>query len=221
MISSPRRLFLTAASAMCLFHVDGKAQIADQSVLLPAPPTPSWPASVSPARGAPNVVLILVDDAGFSATSTFGGEAHTPNLDKLAAHGLRYNSFAVNAICSPTRAALLSGRNNHQIGFGTVAERATPYPGYNSLWPKSAASIAEVLKENGYCTAAFGKWHNTPRWESGPTGPFDHWPTSLGVSLTAFVENKRLGQAMSLIKLSKTCGQFQGTNQQRNETYNA
>jgi arylsulfatase len=126
------------------------------------------------------VVLILVDDAGFSATSTFGGQAETPNFSKLAEHGLRYNAFAVNAICSPTRASLLTGRNCHQVGFGTVAERATPYPGYNSEWPKSAASIAEVLKENGYNTAAFGKWHNTPLWQSGPTGPFDHWPTSLG-----------------------------------------
>ena len=141
---------------------------------------PKWPAAATPSKGAPNVVLILVDDAGFSATSTFGGEAHTPNFDRLAARGLRYNAFGVNSICSPTRAALLSGRNNHQLGFGTVPNRATPYAGYNSVWPKNAVCIAEVLKDAGYQTAAFGKWHNTPMWESGPTGPFDHWPTSLG-----------------------------------------
>jgi arylsulfatase A-like enzyme len=141
---------------------------------------PQWPKSVGPPPDAPNVVVILVDDAGFSATSTFGGQADTSNFTRLAARGLRYNAFAVNSICSPTRAALLSGRNCHQLGYGEVTGRATPYPGYDSIWPKSAASIAEILKENGYSTAAFGKWHNTPVWESGPTGPFDHWPTSLG-----------------------------------------
>src|SRR5665213_925647 len=111
-----------------------------REAFFPPPATPMWPKQVEAPKGAPNVVLILVDDAGFSATSTFGGDAYTPNFDQLAAHGLRYNEFAVNAICSPTRASLLSGRNNHQVGFGTVAERATPYPGYNSIWPKSAAS---------------------------------------------------------------------------------
>ena len=104
----------------------------------------------------------------------------TPALDQLAASGLRYNRFHVNSLCSPTRAALLSGRNDHEIGFGTVVEGASGYPGYNSIWPKSAVSIAEVLRQNGYSTAAFGKWHNTPVWETNPAGPFDHWPTSLG-----------------------------------------
>jgi arylsulfatase A-like enzyme len=175
---------LSVASATMLFSQLGVAQTGEP----PSPPArvyaanqlPRWPTAVEAPAGAPNVVLILVDDAGFSATSTFGGEAYTPCFDKLAAHGLRYNEFAVNAICSPTRAALLSGRNNHQLGFGTVPGRATPYPGYDAIWPKSAVSIAEVLKDNGYNTAAFGKWHNTPVDESGPTGPFDHWPTSLG-----------------------------------------
>jgi arylsulfatase len=141
---------------------------------------PKWPQFDEAPKDAPNIVLILVDDAGFSATSTFGGDIHTPNLDKLASSGLRYNAFAVNAICSPSRSALLSGRNNHQVGFGSIPTAAAPYPGYDCIWPKSAATIAEVLKENGYNTAAFGKWHNTPTWESGPTGPFDRWPTSLG-----------------------------------------
>jgi len=140
----------------------------------------AFPEEVTARQGAPNVVLILVDDVGFSATSTFGGAIQTPNFDRLASNGLRYNNFHVNSLCSPTRAALLSGRNNHQVGFGTVAEAASGFPGYNSLWPKNAASVAEVLKDNGYSTAAFGKWHNTPVWQVSPAGPFDRWPTGLG-----------------------------------------
>jgi arylsulfatase A-like enzyme len=142
--------------------------------------SPDWPQRPGASKGAPNVVLILLDDVGFGATSTFGGPVATPALDQLAKGGLRYNRFHVNSLCSPTRAALLSGRNDHEIGFGTVVEGASGYPGYNSIWPKSAVSIAEVLKQNGYSTAAFGKWHNTPSWETNPSGPFDHWPTSLG-----------------------------------------
>lgn len=142
--------------------------------------TPAWPAVVTPPKGAPNVVLILVDDVGFSTTSTFGGPVYTPNFTKLAESGLRYNEFHVNAICAPSRAALLSGRNNHEIGFGTITEHAQGYPGYNSVWPKSSASIAKVLVDNGYSTAAFGKWHNTPVWEANPAGPFDRWPTGEG-----------------------------------------
>jgi len=142
--------------------------------------TPDWPQQLKAKSGAPNILLVLLDDVGFGATSVTGGPVKAPELEKLAANGLRYNSFHVNALCSPTRASLLSGRNNHQLGFGTVADGATGYPGYNAIWPKSAASVAEVLKDNGYSTAAFGKWHNTPGWEIGPTGPFDHYPTSLG-----------------------------------------
>jgi arylsulfatase A-like enzyme len=141
---------------------------------------PRWPKEAEPASDAPNIVLILVDDVGFSATSTFGGAIVTPSFDKLAAAGLRYNNFHVNALCSPSRATLLSGRNNHQLGFGDVAESASGFPGYNGLWPKSAASVAEVLKDNGYATAAFGKWHNTPIWQTSRVGPFDRWPTGLG-----------------------------------------
>jgi arylsulfatase A-like enzyme len=146
----------------------------------PAKAKPAWPSEVKPGKGAPNVVLILVDDVGFSATTSFGGVIQTPNFDRLTTIGLRYNNFHVNSLCSPTRASLLTGRNNHQVGFGTVAEAATGFPGYNSLWPKNTASIAEVLKDNGYETAAFGKWHNTPTWQVSPAGPFDRWPTSLG-----------------------------------------
>jgi arylsulfatase len=141
---------------------------------------PSWPKSVAAQKGAPNIVLILIDDAGFGVTSTFGGPVSTPNYDRLAADGLRYNEFHVNSICSPTRSALLSGRNSHEMGFGNTEEQASGYPGYNTIWPKSSASIAEVLKDNGYSTAAFGKWHNTPEWEVSPAGPFDRWPTGLG-----------------------------------------
>jgi arylsulfatase A-like enzyme len=141
---------------------------------------PEWPEGAVAPKNAPNVVLILVDDVGFSATSTFGGLIETPNFNKLAANGLRYNEFHVNSLCSPSRAALLSGRNNHEIGFGTVAELASGYPGYNTLWPRASASLPEVLKDNGYSTAAFGKWHNTPAWQISPAGPFDRWPTGLG-----------------------------------------
>ena len=146
----------------------------------PGNSTPDWPKPVTAPKGAPNFVLVLWDDAGFSATSTFGGATPTPALDQLAAGGLRYNRFHVTPMCSPTRAALLSGRNAHQVGFGRISELAAGYPGYNSLWPRSSASIAEVLRSNGYSTAAFGKWHNTPVWEATPAGPFDRWPIGLG-----------------------------------------
>lgn len=129
---------------------------------------------------APNVVLILLDDVGFSAASTFGGATPTPGLDRLAADGLRYNNFNVTGICSPTRASLLSGRNHHRMGFGTVSETSGNHPGYDATWKKSTASVAAVLKHNGYSTAAFGKWHNTPYSETGPLGPFERWPTGLG-----------------------------------------
>ena len=139
-----------------------------------------WPKRPQAHAGAPNVVLILLDDVGFGATSVFGGPVDAPTLQSLADNGLRYNRFHLNALCSPTRAALLSGRNSHQMGFGNIEELAAGYPGYNSVWPKESASVAEVLKENGYSTAAFGKWHNTPMWEINAAGPFDRWPTGLG-----------------------------------------
>jgi arylsulfatase A-like enzyme len=141
---------------------------------------PAWLAETRAPAGAPNIVLVLLDDAGFAATSTFGGPAKTPSLDELARSGLRYNAFHVSALCSPTRASLLSGRTDHQLGFGSVADIAAGYPGYNAHWPRSAASIARVLRDNGYNTAAFGKWHNTPYDEISPAGPFDRWPTGLG-----------------------------------------
>jgi arylsulfatase A-like enzyme len=138
-------------------------------------------ALASPGRDRqdrPNIVLILLDDVAFADTSTFGGIAQTPALSRLAEEGLRYNRFHTVGICSPTRAALLSGRNHHRVGYGSMS--SSDYPGYNQIWPKSAASIAEVLSQNGYSTAAFGKWHNTPAKEITPVGPFDRWPTGLG-----------------------------------------
>ena len=141
---------------------------------------PPWPqAPVAPA-GSPNIVIVLLDDVGFGAASTFGGPAQTPALDRLAAQGLRYNRFHVTALCSPTRAALLSGRNHHRVSFGTVAEIGNSNPGYASFWPKSVVSLPEILRRHGYSTSAFGKWHNTQTWELSPVGPFDRWPTGLG-----------------------------------------
>ncbi len=126
------------------------------------------------------MIVVLVDDAGFGNPRAFGGPINTPNLDRLADGGLRFNRFHVTALCSPSRAALLSGRNQHAIGFGSIAELAGGWPGYNAHWPRSAASIATILTGNGYATAAFGKWHLTPASAWGPDGPFDRWPTGLG-----------------------------------------
>jgi arylsulfatase len=141
---------------------------------------PDFPQPVRAPHGAPNVLLVLIDDAGFGNPSTFGGPCQTPTLTKLAAQGLRYNRFHVTALCSPSRAALLSGRNHHAVGFGSVAEFAGGWPGYDATWPKSAASIAQILQGNGYSTAAFGKWHLTPDTQQGAAGPFDRWPCGLG-----------------------------------------
>ncbi|HTZ71925.1 MAG TPA: arylsulfatase [Acetobacteraceae bacterium] len=141
---------------------------------------PAWPEAVKPPAGAPNIVLILLDDVGYGAAGTFGGPAATPELDKLAKDGIRYDDFNTTAICSPTRAALLTGRNHHQVGFGNLQDVPAGFPGYNTVWHKATASIAEILRLHGYSTAAFGKWHNTPIWEISPVGPFDHWPTGLG-----------------------------------------
>lgn len=141
---------------------------------------PDYPQPVQPPEGAPNVLLILIDDAGFGNPATFGGAVQTSTLDHLAQEGLRYNCFHVTALCSPCRAALLSGRNHHAVGFGSCAEISGGWPGYNATWPQSAASIAEILRGNGYTTAAFGKWHLTPDDQQGPAGPFDRWPNGLG-----------------------------------------
>ncbi|MBP5976756.1 arylsulfatase [Brasilonema sp. CT11] len=142
--------------------------------------TPDFPAPITAPEKAPNVLLVLLDDVGFGQASTFGGAVETPNLTRLAEKGLRYNQFHTTALCSPTRAALLTGRNHHSVGTGVVEELATGFPGYTTILPKSAATVAEVLRQNGYNTAAFGKWHNTPDYETSAAGPFDRWPTGLG-----------------------------------------
>lgn len=140
--------------------------------------TPAWPKTAQAPKGAPNVLVVLLDDVGFSAPSTFGGVAQTETLQALANEGVSYNQFHVTALCAPTRAAILTGRNHHEAGFGVVGNAG--YPGYDFTWQKDTVSVAEVLRQNGFSTAAFGKWHNTAPWEITPAGPFDHWPTSLG-----------------------------------------
>lgn len=142
--------------------------------------TPVTPAITYPPADAPNVVVVLLDDVGFGASSTFGGPVPTPALDRIAANGLRYNQFHTTALCSPTRAALLTGRNHHSAHMGTICEIAYGFPGYDSVLPQSTATVAQVLRMNGYNTALFGKAHLTPTWEIGPAGPFDRWPTGLG-----------------------------------------
>src|SRR6266487_3574859 len=133
-----------------------------------------------PPAGAPNVLVVLIDDAGFGSSSAFGGTCQTPTFEKLAEKGLRYNRFHTTALCSPTRQALLTGRNHHAVGMGGITEIATSAPGYNSIRHNSAAPLAETLKLNGYSTAQFGKCHEVPVWESSPLGPFDAWPTGGG-----------------------------------------
>jgi arylsulfatase len=138
---------------------------------------PYWPARVVPPKGAPNVLLIMTDDVGFSAPSTFGGVIPTPALDRIAQMGLRYTAFHTTALCSPTRAALLTGRNHHSVGTGVVVDQATGYPGYDSVIPRDAVAIGEVLRMNGYDTSWYGKDHNVPQWEASQAGPFHNWPT--------------------------------------------
>jgi arylsulfatase A-like enzyme len=141
---------------------------------------PDFPQPVQAPRGAPNVLVVLLDDVGFGATSTFGGPANTPTLDRLAQGGLRYNQFHTTALCSPTRAALLTGRNHHSAHTGVVMEVATGYPGYDSMMQRDTATIAEVLRQSGWNTAWFGKNHNVPDWQTSQAGPFDLWPSGLG-----------------------------------------
>ena len=133
-----------------------------------------------PPKGAPNVLLIMTDDSGYGVPSTFGGVIPTPALDRIAANGLRYTNFHSTALCSPTRAALITGRNHHSVGFGVISEQATGYPGYDSIITKDKATIGKILKDNGYRTSWFGKNHNTPSFQATAIGPFDQWPTGMG-----------------------------------------
>jgi arylsulfatase A-like enzyme len=139
-----------------------------------------FPKPVKAPANAPNVLLIMIDDVGFGQWGTFGGSIPTPQLDRTAAEGLRYNRFHTTALCSPTRAALLTGRNHHLASFGVIVENTTGYDGYVGEIPRSTGTVAEVLRQNGYATAWFGKNHNSPTWVGNPIGPFDHWPTGWG-----------------------------------------
>jgi arylsulfatase A-like enzyme len=141
---------------------------------------PYWPARVVPPKGAPNVLLIMTDDAGFGLPSTFGGVVPTPALDRVANMGLRYTQFHSTALCSPTRAALITGRNHHTVGFGVISEMSTGFPGYDSVITASETTLGRILKDNGYATSWFGKDHNVPAFEASQAGPFDHWPIGMG-----------------------------------------
>ncbi len=187
-------LCISAGVGMPGHAVEKTTAPADGSVL-PFPSVPS--ASVAKPRlqdsthkrraepqhlkpGAPNVLVVLIDDVGFGQASTFGGEVNTPALTKLASQGISYNTFHTTSICSPTRAALLTGRNHQRVGNGTIAERAVDWDGYTGVIPKTSATMPEVLRNYGYKTAAFGKWHNTPADQTTAMGPFDRWPTGHG-----------------------------------------
>lgn len=141
---------------------------------------PWWPPTVVPSKGAPNVLLIMTDDSGFGVPSTFGGVIPTPTLDRIANNGLRYTQFHSTALCSPTRAALITGRNHHSVGFGQISEMATGYPGYDSIIGPENATIGRILSDNGYATSWFGKNHNTPSFQYSAAGPFDQWPSGMG-----------------------------------------
>jgi arylsulfatase len=184
-----KTLFVCAALAVLL--TSGLHANAQDATTLPKPEspfageigttyqesTPDFPKPVAAPEGAPNVLLILTDDTGFGHAATFGGATATPTLDRLAANGLRYNRFHTTALCSPTRAALLTGRNHHTCGTGVIIEMGTGFPGYTGIVPRSVAGLPQMLRLSGYSTGCFGKWHNTPATEISPSGPFDRWPT--------------------------------------------
>jgi arylsulfatase A-like enzyme len=141
---------------------------------------PYWPPSVVPPKGAPNVLLIMTDDQGYGVSGTFGGVIPTPSMDRIAKAGLRYTEFHSTALCSPTRAALITGRNHHSVGFGVIGEMSTGYPGYDSVIGPESATIGTILRDNGYATSWFGKNHNTPTYLYSAAGPFDQWPVGMG-----------------------------------------
>jgi Sulfatase len=139
-----------------------------------------WAPRVVPPKGAPNILLIMTDDAGFGVPSTFGGVIPTPTMDRIAQNGLRYNRIFSTSLCSPTRAALITGRNHHSVGFGVIAEQATGFPGYDSVIGVDNATVGRILRDNGYATSWFGKDHNTPIYQASQVGPFTQWPTGMG-----------------------------------------
>ena len=187
-----KRIPLLASLGLAL-SLFGSAKAPAQVVIPPPPPayqgkiqmratdsTPWWPPQAAAPSNAPNVLLILIDDAGFGATSTFGGPIPTPSFDRIADRGLRYTHFHTTALCSPTRAALITGRNHHSVHTGVITEQATGFPGYDTLMGKDTATIGEMLRLNGFNTGWFGKNHNVPDWQTSQAGPFDLWPTALG-----------------------------------------
>jgi Sulfatase len=141
---------------------------------------PYWPPTVVPRKGAPNILLIMTDDQGYGVSGTFGGVIPTPSMDRIAKAGLLYTQFHSTALCSPTRAALITGRNHHSVGFGVITEMSTGYPGYDSVIGPESATIGTILKQNGYATSWFGKNHNTPSYQLSLAGPFDQWPSGMG-----------------------------------------
>lgn len=181
----------TLALSALFFPASAQTSGADTDTVLPRPEapfkgkigetykdsTPDFPRQMRAPEGAPNVLIILLDDVGFGHAGTLGGAVKTATMDRLARDGIVFNQFHTTALCSPTRAALLTGRNHHSVGTGVIIEMGTGYPGYTGIVPPSAAGLPEVLRLNGYATAAFGKWHNTPANEISPAGPFDRWPT--------------------------------------------
>jgi arylsulfatase A-like enzyme len=192
-------MYLLAAQPTTAQQVTGTLGQADATTTiegkqLPAPPpkfggvikdsakdsTPWWPPRIVPPKGAPNVLLIMTDDQGYGVPGTFGGVIPTPNLDRIAKAGLRYTEFHSTALCSPTRAALITGRNHHSVGFGVIGELSTGYPGYDSIIGTESATIGEILKENGYATSWFGKNHNTPSFQYSLAGPYEQWPSGMG-----------------------------------------
>jgi arylsulfatase len=176
----------TPGSPSATMTIDGKQ--------LPSPPPkfegvikesakdskPYWPPRVVPPKGAPNVLLIMTDDQGYGVSSTFGGVIPTPSMDQLAKVGLRYTQFHSTALCSPTRAAIITGRNHHSVGYGVIGEMSTGYPGYDSVIGPESATIGRILSDNGYATSWFGKNHNTPTFQYSAAGPFDQWPSGMG-----------------------------------------
>src|SRR5208337_3475371 len=141
---------------------------------------PYWQPTVVPPKGAPNVLLIMTDDQGYGVYGTFGGVIPTPAMDRIAKAGLRYTQFHSTALCSPTRASLITGRNHHSVGFGVIGEMSTGFPGYDSVIPPDKATIGTILRDNGYATSWFGKNHNTPSYQYSLAGPFDQWPSGMG-----------------------------------------
>jgi len=189
---SPRRLAVPLTLSLALLAMLAGSAAAQDVLPRPDAPfkgkigrlakdsKPDFPKAVEPPKGAPNILLILTDDVGFGASSTFGGPIQTPTFTRVADAGLKYNAFHTTALCSPTRAALIAGRNHHSVASGSITEFATGFPGYNSLVPKSAGTVAQVLRDYGYGTSWFGKMHNVPDWMSSQAGPFDLWPNGLG-----------------------------------------